>query len=122
MTNRSYIDRRVRALSVQCAAAVAGLMLVWSAGSQLVRAHEMTVQGTVAAIEGTRIQIKTGQEKSGQAAAWFPIDQSTRIRRGNKTVKLEDAHIKLDERVVAIVDHPDKGPLKTKEIRLAASK
>lgn len=122
MTNRSFPDGRVRPLSVRRATAtIAALMLTWSVGSQLVRAHEMIVQGTVAAIEATRIQIKTGQEKPGEPAAWFPIDESTTIKRGQKTVTLEDAHIKVDERVVAIVDHPDKGPLKTKEIRLAAT-
>ncbi len=30
-------------------------------------AHEITVQGTVAAIEAKRIQIKTGKEKAGAA-------------------------------------------------------
>jgi hypothetical protein len=82
-------------------------------------AHEMTVRGTVAAIEPTRIQIKTGDEPSGQLPAWFPIDRATKIKRGTKTVSLESANIKINERVVAIIDHPDKGPIKTKEIRLA---
>lgn len=82
-------------------------------------AHEMTVKGTVAAIEQARIQIRTGQEKAGEQPAWYPLDRTTSIKRGNKTVKRDDANIKVDERVVAIVDHPDKGPVKTKEIRLA---
>jgi hypothetical protein len=82
-------------------------------------AHEIIVRGTVAAIEKTRIQIKTGEEKNGQAPAWYPIDAATRIKRGETIVTFEQARIKVDERVVAIVDHPDKGPMKTKEIRLA---
>ena len=82
-------------------------------------AHEIIVRGTVAAIEKTRIQIKTGEEKKGQAPAWYPIDSGTRIKRGDAIVTFEQARIKADERVVAIIDHPDKGPMKTKEIRLA---
>jgi hypothetical protein len=86
----------------------------------MVLAHEMTVKGTVAAVEQARIQIKTGQEKAGEPAAWYPIDAKTTIRRGGKTVTLADAKIRAEERVVAIVDHPAKGPMRTKEIRLAA--
>ena len=83
-------------------------------------AHEMTVTGTVAAIEATRIQVKTGHEKSGEAPAWYPIDANTQIKRGTKTVKFDEAKITVDERVAVLVDHPDKGPMKTREIRLAA--
>jgi hypothetical protein len=82
-------------------------------------AHEMTVMGTVAAIEQARIQVKTGKETTGQEPAWYPIDIKTKITRGKKTLTLEEARIKVDERIVIIVDHPDKGPMKTKEIRLA---
>jgi hypothetical protein len=72
-------------------------------------AHEMTVRGTVAAIEPTRIQIKTGEEKAGQSPAWYPIDAKTKIKRGAKTMSFADARIGVDERIVAIVDHPTKG-------------
>jgi len=81
-------------------------------------AHEMTVMGTVAGIEAARIQIKTGKEKAGVSPAWYPIDEKTKITRGSQKVTLEDAKIKVNERVVVLVDHPDKGPVKTKEIRL----
>ena len=84
-----------------------------------VSAHEMTVKGTVAAIERTRIQVKTGAEKAGEAPAWYPIDKDTKIKRGKETVKPEEAKIATEERVVLIVDHPTRGPMKTKEIRLA---
>lgn len=94
--------------------AVLGLLL-----TPALFAHEIIVRGTVAAIEKTRIQIKTGEEKQDQAPAWYPIDAATRIKRGETIVTFEQARIKVDERVVAIVDHPDKGPMKTKEIRLA---
>jgi hypothetical protein len=83
-------------------------------------AHEMTVMGTVAGIEAARIQIKTGKEKAGVAPTWYPIDDKTKVTRSSKVVKLENAKIKVNERVVILVDHPDKGPVKTKEIRLGA--
>ena len=62
----------------------------------LVLAHEMTVKGTVAAVENARIQIKTGQEKTGEQPAWYPIDAKTTIKRGNKTVTLADAKIRAE--------------------------
>ena len=83
------------------------------------RAHEMTVQGTVAAIEASRIQIKTGKEKAGTSPEWFPIGAKTKIKRGKKTVTLAEAKIDVNERAVLIVDHPTTGPIVTKEIRLA---
>lgn len=83
-------------------------------------AHEMTVKGTVAAIEKTRIQVKTGLEKSGEQPAWYPIDDKTKVKRGKEAVTLAEARIAVAERVVLIVDHPGRGPMTTKEIRLAA--
>jgi hypothetical protein len=83
-------------------------------------AHEMTVKGTVAAIEKTRIQVKTGLEKPGEQPSWYAIDDQTKVKRGKDTVRLAEAKIAVDERVVVIVDHPGRGPIKTKEIRLAA--
>ena len=96
------------------------VMLVHAMTATVARAHEMTVQGTVAAIEGTRIQIKTGHEKAGEPSSWYPIDEKTTIKRGSKTVPSAEAKISSGERVVAIVDHPAEGPMRTKEIRLAA--
>ena len=83
------------------------------------RAHEMTVQGTVSAVETSRIQIKTGKEKSGASPEWYPIGATTKIKRGKKTVTLAEAKIEVNERAVLIVDHPTKGPMVTKEIRVA---
>ena len=83
-----------------------------------VSAHEMTVMGTVVKVESTRIQVKTGKEKAGTQPTWYPIDDKTTIKRGAKTVSFTDAKIKVEERVVLLVDHPTKGPTKTKEIRL----
>ena len=81
-------------------------------------AHEMTVMGTVVKVEPTRIQVKTGKEKAGTQPTWYPIDDKTAIKRGAKTLSFTDAKIKVEERVVLLVDHPTKGPVKTKEIRL----
>jgi hypothetical protein len=86
----------------------------------VVSAHEMIVQGTVAAVETSRIQIKTGKEKAGVAPEWYPIDAKTKIKRGQKTMSFAEAKIELNERAVVIVDHPTKGPIVTKEIRMAA--
>ena len=83
-------------------------------------AHEMTVQGTVAAVEASRIQIKTGKEKAGTSPEWYPIGAKTKIKRGKKTVTFAEAKIEVHERAVLIVDHPTKGPVTTKEIRVAA--
>ena len=96
--------------------AIVALVLIAKAVSL---AHEMTVQGTVSAIETSRIQIKTGKEKAGVSPEWYPIGAKTRIKRGNKTVTLADAKIEVNERAVLIVDHPTKGPVVTKEIRVA---
>ncbi len=82
-------------------------------------AHELTVKGTVAAIETSRIQIKTGKEKTGAAPEWYPIHAKTRVRRGTKLMTFAEARIAVKERAVLIVDHPAKGPLVTKEIRVA---
>lgn len=109
------MSRRVRMLSILLLAVI----VVASAG---LLAHELIVQGTVGAIERARIQVKP-VDKAGKATGkpeWYPIDEKTAIKRGTKTLSFDDAKIKVDERVVVIVDHPDKGPMKTKEIRLAA--
>ena len=90
-------------------------LMMWTS----VMAHEITVQGTVVAIEKTRIQVRTGDEKPGAAAAWYAIDAKTKIRRGKTTVSYVNAHITKGERIVLIIDHGDNGKMMTKEIRLA---
>ena len=100
-------------------AVVLAVALLLAVGLRAI-AHEMTIMGTVAGIEAARIQVKTGKEKAGVVPTWYPIDDKTKITRSSKAVNLEDAKIKVNERVVILVDHPDKGPVKTKEIRLGA--
>lgn len=98
---------------------ILGLAIVMSLAAIPLLAHEMTIKGTVAAIEKTRIQVKTGLEKPGEQPGWYPIDDQTTVKRGKGTVRLAEAKIAVDERVVLIVDHPTRGAMKTKEIRLA---
>ena len=105
-------SRLLRLAAVVIAAAIGTVAVT-------VGAHEVIVRGTVAAIEKTRVQIKTGEEKADQTPQWYPIDSETKIKRGEKIVTFEQARIKVNERAVVILDHPDKGPTKTKEIRLA---
>jgi hypothetical protein len=93
--------------------------VLWGLGTTAA-AHDIIVKGTVARVEPTRIQIRTGAEKPDEPPAWIPIERTTVIKRGEKVVSFADARIRVDERVVAIIDHPDKGPSRTKEIRLAA--
>ena len=82
-------------------------------------AHQMTVQGTVAAIERARIQVKTGEEKKGVAPVWYPIDTKTKIMRGKKAVTFDEAKIVVGERVVVNVDHESDTKMTTIDIRLA---
>jgi hypothetical protein len=104
-------------MRMRLTATIALLAAVWLAAPVL--AHEVTIQGTVAAIEKTRIQVKTGKEKTGEASTWYPIGSKTKIKRGKSTIAADKAAIAVNERVVLIVDHPDKGPIVVKEIRLA---
>jgi hypothetical protein len=83
-------------------------------------AHEITVKGTVAAVEARRLQVHSGEEKKGQAPAWYSIDAKTKIMRDKTAVTFEQAKIKVGEKVVVIVDHESNTVMKALEIRLAA--
>jgi hypothetical protein len=101
----------------RCSAALAMMCLC----AAVLMAHEMTIKGTVAAIDKSRIQIKTGEERKGESPAWFAIDAKTKIVRGDKTVtSIDDAKISVGERIVVNVDHQADGKMKTLEVRLAA--
>lgn len=101
---------------------VAVVLAVLIVGSATGVAHEMEVRGTVAAIESSRIQVRTGEEKKNETPAWYPMDAKTRIMRGKTVVTLEQAKIVAGERVVLIVDHQADDRMRTLEIRLAESK
>jgi len=99
-------------------AAVAVLVVVCS--SVFVLAHQMTHKGTVAAVERTRIQVKTGEEKKGETPAWCLIDDKTKIFRGKAAVTFEVAKITADEKVVVLVDHESDNKMTAVEIHVAA--
>ena len=98
---------------------ISALVLFVVAGFTLL-AHPMTLKGTVAAVETKRIQVKTGGEKKGASPEWALIDAKTKILRNKTVVTLEQAGIKIGERVVVNADHRADGTMKALEIRLAA--
>ena len=51
----------------------------------------------------------------------FEVTGTTKVFRGDKTVKYADAHIQKDERVAVTIDHDEPGE-RAVEIRLAATK
>jgi len=95
-------------------------MLVAMGTSALVLAHPMTLKGTVAAVERTRIQIKTGEEKTGVIPTWCAIDDKTRIFRDKTPVTFEAAKIVVNEKVVVLTDHGADNKTTAVEIHLAA--
>ena len=106
------MSRLIRTLA---STAIAGVIF----GSVCVWAHVMTVKGTVAALEATRLQVKTGEEKTGTTPAWYPIGAKTKILRGKKAMTFAEAKIAVGERVVLSVDHASDGTMTTLEIHLA---
>ena len=98
---------------------VAFAIVVAVVGVAPVLAHLMTFKGTVAGIEPSRIQVKTGEEKQGVLPGWYPIDAKTKIMRGKKVVTFEQARITIGERVVVNVDHQSDAKMRTLDIRLA---
>jgi hypothetical protein len=98
--------------------AVVVILVIGSA----VLAHPMMVKGTVAAVEPSRIQVKTGEEKKGETPAWILINNKTKILRDKAEVTYDQAKIKIDERVVVNADHDAKGVMTAMEIHLAAAK
>jgi hypothetical protein len=98
---------------------VVAALVVFTAGA-VTAVHEITVKGTVAAIEPHRIQVKTGEEKKGESPAWYLIDAKTKVMRDKTTVTLDAAKVTTGERVVVIVNHEAGGKMTALEIRLAA--
>ena len=95
-------------------------LLVCLGAGALVSAHPMTLKGVVAAVEPARIQIKTGDEKQGDAPAWCAIDDKTKIFRDKLVVTFAAAKITVNERVVILTDHGADEKLVAVEIHLAA--
>ena len=87
----------------------------------VVRAHPMTHQGTVLAVQPTKIQVKTVDEKTKREdSLWFVVDKNTKVTRGDKKVAYADAEIAAGERIVVIVDMDAETKMLAEEIRLAA--
>jgi hypothetical protein len=99
---------------------IAATLLVVACSSALVWAHQMTLKGVVAAVEPTRIQVKTGEEKKGEAPAWCAIDDKTRIFRDKTVVTFAAAKIVVNEKVVVVSDHDSDNKMTAVEIHLAA--
>jgi len=96
--------------------------LVIAVAGSVVFAHPMLVKGTVAAVEPTRIQVKTGEERKGEAPEWILVNSKTKVLRDKVEVAYAQAKIKVDERVVVNADHDAKGVMTATEIHLAAAK
>ena len=88
--------------------------------SAVVLAHPMTLKGTVAALERTRIQVKTGDEKKGETPEWCAIDGKTKILRDKTVVTFDAAKIVVGEKVVVLTDHGSDNKIIAVEIHLAA--
>jgi hypothetical protein len=88
--------------------------------SVAVLAHPMTLKGTVAALERTRLQVKTGDEKKGETPEWCAIDGKTKIFRDKAVVTFEAAKIVVGEKVVVLTDHGSDNKIIAVEIHLAA--
>ena len=73
-----------------------------------VLAHTMMFKGTVAAIETKRIQLKTGEEKKGEAPAWFEISARTKILR-EKTMMTLEQEIRYFEQLRSLPEHAIRG-------------
>jgi hypothetical protein len=98
----------------------AAAILAALSASAIVLAHPMTLKGTVAAVERTRIQVKTGAEKKGETPEWCAIDDKTRIFRDKTAVTFEAAKIVVSEKVVVLTDHGSDNRITAVEIHLAA--
>ena len=55
-------------------------------------AHEITVKGTVAAVEAKRLQVSTGQEKKNEAAGWY-----AHRRQDEDRARQDDGHVRAGQ-------------------------
>jgi hypothetical protein len=84
------------------------------------RAHTVYYQGTVLTVEPARIHVNTIDEKTKkEERIWFAVDKDTKIKRGEKSVKFDEAAIKRGERIVVGIEHEGKVKFVATEIRLA---
>jgi helix-turn-helix protein len=84
------------------------------------RAHTVYYQGTVVTVEAARIHVNTIDEKTKkEERIWFAVDKDTKVKRGDKSVKFDEAAIKSGERIVVGIEHEGKVKFLATEIRLA---
>ena len=93
-----------------------------------VTAHEVTYEGTVAAVTPNRYSASDGilarldvNVQGGRRPMVFDITRYTRLWRGNTSVTFEAARIQKDERVTVVFsdEEAEKGAL---DVRLTAQK
>jgi hypothetical protein len=98
------------------------MLVAFALAGVLVRAHPMTYQGTVMAVESSRLQVRTVDPMTKkEGPIWFVVTKDTKVKRGDKTVAYADAKIAKDERIVVIVDMDATTKNLAEEIRLSAS-
>ena len=103
------------------AAVLGSIAAVAFIATAVVRAHPMTYQGTVLAIQPTKVQVKMVDDKTKKESSdWFVVDKNTKVTRGDKRVVYADAKITAGERIVIIVNMDAETKNLAEEIRLAA--
>ena len=72
-----------------------------------VAAHEVTVKGTVEAVDRARVQVKVVDAAGTDAdTAWFAVTDNTTVKRGDKTVPF--AEVKVGESITIVVAAGDE--------------
>ena len=85
-------------------------------------AHEVTYMGSVLAVEATKVQVKTVDDKTKKEdTVWFLVDKNTKVKRGDSLVKFADAKIAKGERIAVTINHDAATKNLATEIRLAAA-
>ena len=85
-------------------------------------AHEVTYLGTVLAVEATKVQVKTVDDKTKKEdTVWFLVDRNTKIKRGDTLVSYAGAKIAKGERIAVTINHDAATENLATEIRLAAA-
>jgi len=85
-------------------------------------AHEVTYMGSVLAVEATKVQVKTVDDKTKKEdTVWFLVDKNTKVKRGDSLVKFVDAKIAKGERIAVTINHDAATKNLATEIRLPAA-
>ena len=102
-------------------ALLGAIVILGATMAAVVHAHEVLYRGTVLAVQPTRLQVKTIDEKTKkEEPVWFSVGKDTKVKRGDKAVPYTDAKIANGERIVVVVNHDAEGKMLAAELRLAA--